>query len=407
MLVKNIFDIVVIGGGAAGFFAAINLKEKNPQINIAILEKGKDVLTKVKISGGGRCNVTNAESKPAELAKNYPRGEKELKSLFYTFGSAEMHEWFAHRNIELKTESDGRVFPKSDTSQTIIDCFLNETKRLKIPIYTQQNVLDFHKNEAETWELKTAETIYFTKKIVLTTGSNPKFWNVCKKLGHTIVEPVPSLFTFAINDEKLHHLMGISAEVSLKILDTKLQSTGTMLITHWGLSGPAILRLSAWGARILAEKKYNFTLEINWLNELNFEITFETLKKLKNEHPKKIIFKNPAFGLTHRLWEYLLMQSNVPENLTFADSSHKILQKIAEQLTKSTYKVTGKSTFKDEFVTAGGIERKEINFKNMESRVVKNLYFAGEIIDIDAITGGFNFQNAWTTAWMVSEVTIN
>lgn len=397
------FDIAIIGGGAAGFFAAINVAEKNPNLKIIILEKGNEVLQKVKVSGGGRCNLTNACVEINQFVKHYPRGEKELRSSFQRFGNLDTMHWFDSKGVALKTELDGRVFPKSENSQTIIDLFVSQAKKWNIEVKLQQNVESFIQKTTDFWEIQTQENTYLSKNLLITTGSNTKIWKLLNALGHNIIEPVPSLFTFTIADKNLHQLMGVSQEVTLKIKDSPFVQTGNMLITHWGLSGPAVLKLSAFGARHLSEKEYQFSLQVNWLKDKTYDQVMEQLKSLKQTHSKKNLFKNPQFGFTHRLWEYLVVKSHIPENLNFADISKQHLQNLSLTLTQTNYSVNGKSTFKEEFVTAGGVDLKEVNFKTMESKLFSNLYFAGEVLNIDAVTGGFNFQNAWTGAWIFSE----
>ncbi|WP_395062150.1 NAD(P)/FAD-dependent oxidoreductase [Flavobacterium sp.] len=400
------YDIIIVGAGAAGFFTAINIVEKNPKLKVAILERGKEVLTKVRISGGGRCNVTHACFVPNDLVKFYPRGEKELRGPFHQFSSGDTIEWFEKHDVELKIEDDGRMFPISDSSQTIIDCFTNATKKLGIDVLTNQSVQSIFKAEnleENYWKVETTVATFACQKLVMTTGSNPKIWEMLSEIGHTIIEAVPSLFTFNIKDTRIKDLMGLSAFASVKVKNTKLESSGPLLITHWGMSGPGILRLSAWGARILAEKNYQFILEVNWLNDLTFEETLEKLKELKLEHSKKAVSKKSPFDFPNRLWESLVLASEISEEIKWADLTKNQLQNLANQLTNGQFQVNGKSTFKEEFVTAGGIDLKEINFKSMESKVHKNLFFAGEIVNIDAITGGFNFQNAWTSSFIVAE----
>jgi predicted Rossmann fold flavoprotein len=395
------FDIIIVGGGAAGFFTAINIVEKNPKLKVAILERGSEVLTKVRISGGGRCNVTHACFEPNELVKFYPRGEKELRGPFHQFCSGDTVEWFSNHGVELKIEDDGRMFPVSNSSQTIIDCFLKATQKLGITVLTSQSVQSIFKKD-NFWKIETQTENYITEKLILATGSNPKIWEMLQTFGHAIVNPVPSLFTFNIKDARIKELPGVSAIVSVKVKDTKLTSTGPLLITHWGMSGPAILKLSAWGARILFEKSYQFTIFVNWLNELDADDAEKILKELKQEHAKKAVSKKSPFDFPNRLWESLVLSSNIPEDMKWADLSKIQLQNLANQLTNSSFQVNGKSTFKEEFVTAGGIDLKEINFKTMESKLHENLYFAGEIVNIDAVTGGFNFQNAWTSGFIVA-----
>lgn len=396
------YDIVIVGGGAAGFFTAINIVEKNPSYKVAILERGKEVLTKVKVSGGGRCNVTHACFVPNDLVKFYPRGEKELRGPFHQFCSGDTIEWFEKHGVELKIEEDGRMFPVSNSSQTIIDCFTQTAKKLGINVLTGQSVQSLFKGN-DYWKIETNVANYSCEKIVLATGSNPKIWDLLSEIGHTIIPPVPSLFTFNIKDKRIKDLMGVSAVASVKVKNSKLEASGPLLITHWGMSGPGVLRLSAWGARELADKKYLFAIEVNWLNEITLEEAEERLKELKLEHSKKGVSKKSPFEFPNRLWESLVFASEISEETKWADLTKKQLQNLALQLTKGEFQVNGKSTFKEEFVTAGGIDLKEINFKTMESKIHENLFFAGEIINVDAITGGFNFQNAWTGGFIVSE----
>ena len=395
------FDIIIVGGGAAGFFTAINIVEKNPKLKVAILERGSEVLTKVRISGGGRCNVTHACFEPNELVKFYPRGEKEMRGPFHQFCSGDTVEWFSNHGVELKIEDDGRMFPVSNSSQTIIDCFLLATQKLGITVLTGQSVQSIFKKD-NFWKIETQTENYITEKLILATGSNPKIWEMLQNFGHAIVNPVPSLFTFNIKDARIKELPGVSAIVSVKVKDTKLASTGPLLITHWGMSGPAILKLSAWGARILFEKNYQFIIFVNWLNDVDADDAEKILKELKQENAKKAVSKKSPFEFPNRLWESLVLASNISEETKWADLSKIQLQNLANILTNSSFQVNGKSTFKEEFVTAGGIDLKEINFKTMESKLHENLFFAGEIVNIDAITGGFNFQNAWTSGFIVA-----
>ncbi|RKS99742.1 NAD(P)/FAD-dependent oxidoreductase [Flavobacterium sp. 123] len=399
------FDIIIVGGGAAGFFTAINIVEKNPKLKVAILERGAEVLSKVRVSGGGRCNVTHACFEPNELVKFYPRGEKELRGPFHQFCSGDTIEWFSNHGVALKIEEDGRMFPESNSSQTIIDCFLQASHKLGIEILTGQSVQSIFNPEVSGenfWKIETQNNNYVAEKLILATGSNPKIWEMLQTFGHAIVTPVPSLFTFNIKDSRIKELPGVAAQVAVKVKDTKLSSTGPLLITHWGMSGPAILKLSAWGARILHDKNYQFTIYVNWLNDLDKEDAEKLLKDLKLEHAKKAVSKKSPFDFPNRLWESLVLASGIEAETKWADLSKIQLQNLANQLTNGTFQVNGKSTFKEEFVTAGGIDLKEINFKTMESKLHENLYFAGEIMNIDAITGGFNFQNAWTSGFIVA-----
>ena len=399
------FDIIIVGGGAAGFFTAINIVEKNPKLKVAILERGAEVLQKVRISGGGRCNVTHACFEPNELVKFYPRGEKELRGPFHQFCSGDTIEWFEKHGVELKIEDDGRMFPVSNSSQTIIDCFLEATAKLGIKVLTGQSVQSIFRPEIageSVWKIETQSENYITEKLVLATGSNPKVWDMLQTYGHAVVNPVPSLFTFNIKDPRIKELPGVAALATVKVKDSKLESTGPLLITHWGMSGPAVLKLSAWGARILHDKNYQFTIYVNWLNDVDANDAEIKLKELKQEHAKKAVSKKSPFDFPNRLWESLVLASGIEIETKWADLSKAQLQNLANQLTNGSFQVNGKSTFKEEFVTAGGIDLKEINFKTMESKLHNNLYFAGEIVNIDAITGGFNFQNAWTSGFIVA-----
>ncbi|WP_134355991.1 BaiN/RdsA family NAD(P)/FAD-dependent oxidoreductase [Flavobacterium psychrophilum] len=405
------YDIIIVGGGAAGFFAAINIVENSPKTKVCILERGQEVLTKVRISGGGRCNVTHACFVPNDLVKFYPRGEKELRGPFHQFCSGDTIDWFEKHGVELKIEDDGRMFPTSNSSQTIIDCFLTATKKLGIDVLTGQSVQSVFKSDA-FWKVETNHETFACKKIIMTTGSNPKIWDMLQNLGHSVVEPVPSLFTFNIKDTRIKDLMGLSALASVKVKNStrgkaeqsgaKLEASGPLLITHWGMSGPGILRLSAWGARELANKKYQFAILVNWLNDKTVEEVATILRALKLEHSKKTVSKKSPFGIPNRLWESIVLASQIDVEVKWADLTKNQLANLTHQLTNAEFQVNGKSTFKEEFVTAGGIDLKEINFKTMESKILPNLYFAGEIVNIDAITGGFNFQNAWTSGFIVA-----
>ena len=416
------YDILIVGGGAAGFFTAINIAEKNPKFKIAILERGKTVLEKVRVSGGGRCNVTHACFVPNDLVKFYPRGEKELRGPFHQFCSGDTMEWFERHGVELKAEEDGRMFPVSDSSQTIIDCFISATQKLGIEVLTGQSVQSIYKGN-DYWKVETNHDNFACQKLILTTGSNPKIWEMLTKIGHTIVPPVPSLFTFNSKDVRIKDLMGLSALATVKVKNSKLEASGPLLITHWGMSGPGILKLSAWGARELFDKNYQFILQVNWLNDQTFEEALEKLKELKQEHAKKAVSKKSPFDFPNRLWERLVLaaglstplektnstlspraesRGEMTEQTKWADLTKVQLTNLANQLTNGEFQVNGKSTFKEEFVTAGGIDLKEINFKTMESKLHEGLYFAGEIMNIDAITGGFNFQNAWTSGFIVA-----
>lgn len=378
----------------------------NPNLRIAILERGNKVLTKVKVSGGGRCNVTHAEFEPHELSQNYPRGGKELLGPFHTFMTGDTIDWFEKRGVELKIEEDGRMFPITDSSQTIIDCFTSEIVRLGIVLMKNNSVKNIE-IENKLWKIETSTQIFAAVKLVIATGSNPKIWKLMEKLGHTIVSPVPSLFTFNIDDERIKDLSGVATDVSVKILNEKgkvqLENTGPLLITHWGMSGPAILKLSAWGARVLEPTKYHFTIKVNWLMDISAEAALNDLLTLKTQNPKQTIYKYTQFGLPKRLWQNLVKAAMITPQEIWAEISKKKLQQLVEQLSSGQYEVIGKSTFKEEFVTAGGVDLKEVDFRTFQSKLYNDLYFAGEVLNIDAITGGFNFQNAWTGGFMVAK----
>ncbi len=392
--------IIIIGGGAAGFFTAINAKELNPDLDITILEKGKDVLQKVRISGGGRCNVTHACFEPKELVKFYPRGKKELLGPFHQFMTGDTFEWFENRGVPLKIESDNRVFPEANTSQAIINCFQKAVEKLNIKVLTSQNVTSFYQQD-ENWVINTKNDKFIADKLVVAAGSSKKIWELSNELGHTVINTVPSLFTFNIKDKRITDLGGVSVpNASVKILDTKLENFGPLLITHWGLSGPAVLKLSAFGARILADKKYSYKVAVNWLSKSTNQIT-EELNGLKKANAKKQIGLKSSFSeIPRRLWERLLLASDINLKQNWANLTKSEVTNLANQLTNCVFSAEGKSTFKDEFVTAGGIDLKEINFKRFESKLQSNLFYVGEILNIDAVTGGFNFQNAWTGGYI-------
>lgn len=411
------YDVIVVGGGAAGFFSAIQIAAQRPSSKIAILERGKEVLTKVKVSGGGRCNVTHAEFDPKELVSNYPRGEKELLGPFHQFSSGDTVDFFEKKGVTLKIEEDGRMFPVTDSSQTIIDCFTDEAERLGVQVFKLCSVTGItrtNSNDGHIWQIKTTKDVFSSKKVLLATGSNPKIWEMLGQLGHTIVPPVPSLFTFNINDERINKIPGVSTYAEVSILDKNksrrnfkngpngqglLSSDGPLLITHWGMSGPAVLKLSAWGARLLESYSYQFKIKVNWVPEYHQDGLLQLFLKIKQEE-KKTILRTKAVDVPKRLWGNLVRAADIDDTLTWPEASKDQLLRLANQLTNCIFHVNGKSTFKEEFVTAGGVDLKEINFKTFESKILDGLYLAGEIINVDAVTGGFNFQNAWTSGYL-------
>lgn len=394
-------EIAIIGGGAAGFFTAANLG-KDLGRKTAIFEQASSPLQKVRISGGGRCNVTHACFDPAELAEFYPRGKKELISVFHKFQPGDTMAWFDERGVQLKIEDDNRVFPVSDSSLTIIECLLNAAEKNGVEIKYSEGVQKIEKKD-EGFLIRTKADEYFFKKIIFTPGSSPKAIEMIRNLGHSIVPLVPSLFTFNIKDHRLDGLMGISFEsAEISIPEIKMDAEGPLLITHWGLSGPGILKLSAWGAVELNRLNYRFEIRVNFIQK-DIEECIEFLNQIKTEHSKKSVYKLNPFSFPKRFWHRILEVCEIPEELNWSNLSRKQIQNLSAELTEGIYKVSGKSTFKDEFVTAGGVDLKEINLKTMESRKIQNLFVAGEILNIDAITGGFNFQACWSEGFLISE----
>jgi predicted Rossmann fold flavoprotein len=395
--------IIVIGGGAAGFFGAIACAEANPNNEVIIVEKTTKLLSKVKVSGGGRCNVTHACFDEKILVQHYPRGNKALMSPFSRFQPKDTIGWFSERGVEMHTEEDGRMFPVTNNSQTIIYCLMAETERLGIKIWTGCDIDQINKKEKGFDLVTSTGQIINADKVLIAAGGNAKLqaYKWLQDLGHTIEEPVPSLFTFNIIDNKLRDLLGLSVnDAIVKVQGTKLESRGPLLITHWGLSGPAVLKLSAWGARILQTTDYDFNASVCWLPDYTDVLLTEKLQSIKTNENRKQIATFSPFTLSLRLWKYIIYRSGIDEELRWADISKKQFNKLIEELLRGTYHAQGKTTFKEEFVTCGGISLKDIDFKTMESKVCKGLYFAGEVIDVDGITGGFNFQNAWTTAFI-------
>lgn len=400
--------VAVIGGGAAGFFAAIHAKENFPDAQVTIFEKSKKLLAKVKVSGGGRCNVTNGCTSITELSKAYPRGEKKMRKAFGVFNTKHTMEWFEKRGVELTIQADNCVFPVSQNSQTIIDCFLNETRRLGVGIKIESPVVGLKSIESGEIELafRSDNTAVFDK-VIVATGGSPKRQGLewLADLGHEIAEPVPSLFTFNMPQENVTELMGIVVEETItKIQGTKLRSDGPLLITHWGMSGPSILKLSAFGARILSDCSYKFKVQVNWVNIQNINIVEGELLGLVSEHGQKQIASIRPYYIPDRLWRFLIEKVKLDPTKKWNELGKKGINKIVNILTNDIYDVQGKTTFKEEFVTCGGVSLNSIDFKTMESRACKNLYFTGELMDVDGITGGYNFQAAWTTAFIAGKL---
>ncbi|MFY7964014.1 MAG: NAD(P)/FAD-dependent oxidoreductase [Chitinophagaceae bacterium] len=400
--------LVVVGGGAAGFFCAINAAQMSPNLQVIIVEKNNKLLSKVKISGGGRCNVTHACFDIVELSKKYPRGEKFLKKAFHWFNTNSTIDWFANRGVQLKTEADGRMFPESNTSETIIDCLLNQANKLGVTIFTSVGVKDITKQNGkfevilDNKNLKNLQADF----VCIASGGFPKLeqFNWLQQLGHTIENPIPSLFTFNIPNNNITQLMGVSVEkATVKIVGSKLQSEGALLITHWGLSGPAVLKLSAFAARELANKNYSFEAVVNWLPNHNEQTLKEVFLEFRSSIASQKISGKNSFGLPYRLWDYLLQLCAIDKDLRWADLSSKKQNDLIKNLTSQLFKVSGKTTFKEEFVTCGGIKLTEVDVNTMQSKIADNIFFAGEVLDIDGITGGFNFQNAWTTGWIAAK----
>jgi predicted Rossmann fold flavoprotein len=397
--------IAIIGGGAAGFFAALSAKKHFPNHQVIIFEKSAKVLSKVKISGGGRCNVTHACPDNKLLSTYYPRGENFLRKAFDQFNATSTIEWFEQRGVLMKTFPDGCIFPKSNDSQTIIDCFLNEAFKLGVEIRFNQSI-QFIEKENNGFQLNTREEKIRVDKVIVTIGGQPKRSGLewIEKLGHTLIEPVPSLFTFNMPVNPIRELMGNVVEnTTVKVEGTKLIGKGPLLVTHWGMSGPAILQLSAWGARVLFEKNYHFAILVNWLNTKKEVALRGELETIILAHGAKMVGNLNPFPMTSRLWNFLLSKSEIQPEIRWKDLGKKNINKIVNTLLNDRYEVSGKTTFKEEFVTAGGIALVEIDVKSMQSKLVPGLYFAGEVLDIDGITGGFNFQSAWTTGFVAGK----
>ena len=392
--------VIIIGGGASGFFTAANIDTK--LYDVTILEQNSDVLQKVKISGGGRCNVSHACFDPRELVQFYPRGHKELLSVFTKFQPGDTMNWYEEHGVALKIEDDNRIFPENNSSQSIIDCLVNECRKKNVKILTKQTVTEILPQE-NGYKIHTTDQNYFTDYVVFSTGSSPKAFKILEKLGHQIIAPVPSLFTFNIKNEILKDLMGTSFQyVDIEIPKLNLEESGSLLITHWGLSGPAILKLSAWGARELAALKYQFEIIVNFIGTAS-EDALEIFKNFKENEPKKSIGQAKIFDITNRFWQRILFVSGIDTAKQIANINNKEMQKIIENLCCCRMNVTGKSTFKEEFVTAGGVDLKEMDFKTMKSKKLPNFYISGEVLNIDAVTGGFNFQACWSEGWLIAQ----
>ena len=392
--------VIIIGGGASGFFTAANIDTK--LYDVTILEQNSDVLQKVKISGGGRCNVSHACFDPRELVQFYPRGNKELLSVFTKFQPGDTMNWYEEHGVALKIEDDNRIFPESNSSQSIIDCLVNECKKKNVKILTKQTVTEILPQE-NGYKIHTTDQNYFADYVVFSTGSSPKAFKILEKLGHQIIAPVPSLFTFNIKNEMLKDLMGTSFQyINIEIPKLNLEESGSLLITHWGLSGPAILKLSAWGARELAALKYQFEIIVNFIGTAS-EDALEIFKNFKENEPKKSIGQAKIFDITNRFWQRILFVSGIDTAKQLANINNKEMQKIIENLCCCRMNVTGKSTFKEEFVTAGGVDLKEMDFKTMKSKKLPNFYISGEVLNIDAVTGGFNFQACWSEGWLIAQ----
>ena len=396
------FSLTVIGGGAAGFFGAIQLAEQHAGSKIIILEKSSKLLSKVRVSGGGRCNVTHHCFEPAELSHHYPRGQKSLKSLFRKYQARDVVNWFENKGVKLKAEADGRMFPVTDNSETIITCFLTLTEQHKIKIETHAGV-EWIKPCADHFEIRYSNTILKTKHVLVATGGHPQAqaYDLIKNLGHTIVKPIPSLFTLNDSQKQFKDLMGVSVSSGVvRIAGTKFYQEGPILITHWGLSGPAVIKLSAWAAEYFHAHNYEATVLISWIKETQEEIVRKFLLDYKSTNKKRKVYSYPLYELPQRLWTRLCELAEIEDEKIWDELSNKNINKLLELLIRCPFKIKGKTTFKEEFVTCGGVDLAEVDLETMESKKVKNLFFAGEVLNIDGETGGFNFQAAWTTAYV-------
>lgn len=396
--------VIVIGGGAAGFFSAISAKQHHPAAEVLLLEKSNKLLAKVRVSGGGRCNVTHDQPNIGKLAAHYPRGERFLKKAFGHFGVVDTIAWFTQRGVPLKTETDGRMFPVSDHSGSIIRCLMDAAGKLGVRIELQSGVEAMERTPDGFMVRMATGGAWQADRVIVTTGGHPKAEGYAwlAQLGHTIVPPVPSLFTFNMPGEAIRALMGVVADpVRARIIGTKLESTGPLLVTHWGMSGPAVLRLSAWGARVVQDMGYRFTLQLHWLGGTGEE---EVRNAMAHEdHQRKQAQNANPFALPRRLWEFLLAKAGIPLEKTWGDVGKHDRNRLLDLLTNDRYTVAGKATFKEEFVTAGGVSLEEVDPQTLQSRKVPGLFFAGEVLDMDGITGGFNFQAAWTTGYLAGK----
>lgn len=401
--------IAIIGAGAAGCFAATNIPHQ-PGREVVVFEKSSKVMQKVKVSGGGRCNVTHACFNVPTLLKKYPRGQRFLKKTLFEFTPQHTIDWFEARGVILKAEEDGRMFPVTDNSQTIIDCIWQQMQQNKVEVRYGKAVKRIETSGKQLIVHFADDSSYAADKVLIACGGFPKpeQFGWLKELGHTIEEPVPSLFTFNMPKHPITELMGVSVEeVTVKIQGTKIAEKGPLLITHWGMSGPVILRCSAWGARELHDMWYDFKILVNWLGESTEQDVREQIAGLRQEIGKHYIHHKNPFNLPRRLWEYILKQCSIDESVKWGELPAKAQNKLVQSLVADEYHVQGKTTFKEEFVTSGGITLSEINPQTMESRIVPGLYFAGEIMDVDGITGGFNFQHAWSSAYIAAQSMIH
>ena len=397
--------LVVVGGGAAGFFCAVNAAQQSPALKVILLEKSNKLLSKVRISGGGRCNVTHGCFEVPTLIKKYPRGERFLKKAFHFFSPADTINWFKERGVELKQEADGRMFPVTDDSATIVDCLGREANRYGVQVLLHQEVKEIRPSNKQ-WLVQTNSQEMLADYVCVACGGLPKssMFEWLAKLGHSFAEPVPSLFTFNLSAHPITALMGVSVpDAQVKIIGSKLTERGPLLITHWGFSGPAILRLSAWGARELSLSQWTFDILVNWMPAYNENSLREFMQQFRfDKAAQKMVNRNP-FNLPQRLWEFLLKEAGIPGETRWSDLPAKAQNLLVKYCCAFPFSIKGKTTFKEEFVTAGGITLAEIDPEKMMSKLAPNLYFAGEIMDVDGITGGFNFQHAWTSGYLAAK----